>query len=131
MPITVAIVEDNADYRLGTAFVLRSSSGCSCVGMYETAEELIDAFDDITGRVHDGSQRPDLIGHQVVRGPLVGHGDGYTAVGVPEAIRSGLCPYQRRTCSKKVTRLPSVTAPSMAMSAYLPLAISTSARQAG
>jgi DNA-binding NarL/FixJ family response regulator len=48
MPITVAVVEDNADYRMGTAFVLRNSSGCSCVGMYETAEELIDAFDDIS-----------------------------------------------------------------------------------
>ncbi len=48
MPITVAIVEDNADYRLGTAYVLRNSSGCSCVGMYETAEEFIDAFDDIS-----------------------------------------------------------------------------------
>ncbi len=47
MPITVAIVEDNADYRLGTAYVLRNSSGCSCVGMYETAEELIEAFDDL------------------------------------------------------------------------------------
>jgi DNA-binding NarL/FixJ family response regulator len=47
MPITVAIVEDNADYRMGTAFVLGKSSSCSCVGMYETAEELIDAFDDI------------------------------------------------------------------------------------
>jgi DNA-binding NarL/FixJ family response regulator len=47
MSITVAIVEDNPDYRMGTSFVLRSSSGCSCVGAYETAEELIDAFDEI------------------------------------------------------------------------------------
>ncbi|MBP1647121.1 MAG: Response regulator [Bacteroidetes bacterium] len=52
MPITVAVVEDNADYRLGTAFILRNSSGCSCIGMYETAEELIEAFDDI---------RPDVV----------------------------------------------------------------------
>lgn len=48
MPITVAIVEDNTDYRMGTAFVLRNSSGCSCVGMFETAEELIEAFDRIS-----------------------------------------------------------------------------------
>jgi len=52
MPITVAVVEDNADYRLGTAFILRNSSGCSCIGMYETAEEFIEAFDDI---------RPDVV----------------------------------------------------------------------
>jgi DNA-binding NarL/FixJ family response regulator len=47
MSITVAIVEDSPDYRMGTSFVLRNSSGCSCVGTYETAEELIDAFEDI------------------------------------------------------------------------------------
>ncbi len=52
MPITVAVVEDNADYRLGTAFILRNSSGCLCIGTYETAEELIDVFDDV---------RPDVV----------------------------------------------------------------------
>lgn len=48
MPISVAIVEDNPDMRLGTASILRTSRGCAVVGEYETAEELLDAFAAIT-----------------------------------------------------------------------------------
>ena len=47
MPITVAIVEDHPDYRMGTAYVLRSSPGYACVGEYAAAQDLIDSFDDV------------------------------------------------------------------------------------
>ena len=52
MPITVAIVEDSPDVRMGTSFVLRSSKACTVVGEFETAEDLIDAFDEV---------RPDVV----------------------------------------------------------------------
>jgi DNA-binding NarL/FixJ family response regulator len=47
MPITVAIVEDNADYRMGISFILRSSTTCKCVGDYASAEGLMSVFDEI------------------------------------------------------------------------------------
>ena len=47
MPITVAIVEDNPDFRLGTSYVLKSSPECAVVGEYVAAEDLIDGFDEI------------------------------------------------------------------------------------
>lgn len=47
MPISVAIVEDNPDFRLGTSFILRNSTECTVVGEYPGAEELIEAFDEI------------------------------------------------------------------------------------
>jgi DNA-binding NarL/FixJ family response regulator len=52
MPITVAIVEDNENLRLGTSFVLSSTPAFEVAGAYETAEEFVDAFDDI---------RPDVV----------------------------------------------------------------------
>ena len=47
MPISVALVEDNKDLRIGTAYVLRSAPQFDVVGAYETAEELIASYDDI------------------------------------------------------------------------------------
>src|SRR5690554_1298034 len=47
MAITVAIVEDNENLRIGTTFVLKSSPSFEVVGSFETAEELIKNFDDI------------------------------------------------------------------------------------
>ena len=47
MPIAVAIVDDNKDLRMGTSYVLSSSPSFKVVGTYESAEGLIDAFDDI------------------------------------------------------------------------------------
>ncbi len=47
MPIAVAIVDDNKDLRMGTAYVLSSSPAFKVVGTYETAEGLVEAFDDI------------------------------------------------------------------------------------
>ncbi len=51
MPIAVAIVEDNPDFRLGTSFILRSSKQCTVAGEYERAEELVDAFEDVSPEV--------------------------------------------------------------------------------
>lgn len=48
MPISVAIVEDSPDIRLGTSYILRSSRGCTVAGEYGTAEELIDEFDKVS-----------------------------------------------------------------------------------
>ena len=48
MPISVAIVEDNADIRMGTSYILRSSRGCTVAGEYSTAEDLIDEFEAIS-----------------------------------------------------------------------------------
>ena len=47
MPVAVAIVDDNKDLRMGTSYVLSSSPAFKVVGAYETAEGLIEAFDDI------------------------------------------------------------------------------------
>jgi DNA-binding NarL/FixJ family response regulator len=41
MPVTVAIVEDNADYRLGASYVLRSSPGVVVSGEFPRAEEFL------------------------------------------------------------------------------------------
>jgi DNA-binding NarL/FixJ family response regulator len=48
MPIAVAIVEDNSDIRMGTAYILRTSRACILAGEYGTAEDLIDAFESIS-----------------------------------------------------------------------------------
>jgi DNA-binding NarL/FixJ family response regulator len=47
MPISVAIVEDNADYRLGTSYILKASPSCQVVGEYANAEDLIESIDEI------------------------------------------------------------------------------------
>lgn len=41
MPITVAIVEDNDDLRLGTTYILKASPSCKVVGEYEDAEDFL------------------------------------------------------------------------------------------
>ena len=51
MPITVAIVEDSPDIRMGTSYILRLSPKYTVVGEYETAEELIDNFQRIRPEV--------------------------------------------------------------------------------
>ncbi|TAK58254.1 MAG: response regulator transcription factor [Bacteroidetes bacterium] len=50
MPITVSIVEDNQDYRMGTAYVLRSAPGIIVEGEYSNAEEF---FDDLDSHLPD------------------------------------------------------------------------------
>jgi DNA-binding NarL/FixJ family response regulator len=45
MAIAVAIVEDNKDLRLGTSYVLKANPAVEVVGMYESAEEMIEEFD--------------------------------------------------------------------------------------
>jgi len=52
MAITVAIVEDNENLRLGTTFVLKSSQAFEVVGSYDSAEKLLEEFDEI---------RPDVV----------------------------------------------------------------------
>ena len=42
MSISVAIVEDNPDYRNGISYVLRTSPGFACVGDFATAEEFLE-----------------------------------------------------------------------------------------
>lgn len=48
MPIAVAIVEDHPDIRMGTSYILRTSSSCRVAGEYATAEECLAAIDDLT-----------------------------------------------------------------------------------
>jgi DNA-binding NarL/FixJ family response regulator len=67
MPISVAIVEDNKDYRMGTAYVLRSAPGIEVFGEYASAEDF---FDDING------QQPDVVLMDI---NLVGGMSGVTA----------------------------------------------------
>jgi DNA-binding NarL/FixJ family response regulator len=47
MPITVAIVEDNSDYRNGISYLLRASPSCKIVGEFANAEDFLDEVDDI------------------------------------------------------------------------------------
>jgi DNA-binding NarL/FixJ family response regulator len=47
MPISVAIVEDNPDFRLGTSYILKSSKECIVAGEYENAEDFIDSIDQV------------------------------------------------------------------------------------
>jgi DNA-binding NarL/FixJ family response regulator len=47
MPIAVAIVEDNPDIRMGTSYILRATPGCTCVGEFGAAEDLLDVVDDL------------------------------------------------------------------------------------
>jgi DNA-binding NarL/FixJ family response regulator len=42
MPITIAIVEDNQDLRMGMSYILRASPKCEIAGEYESAEELLE-----------------------------------------------------------------------------------------
>jgi DNA-binding NarL/FixJ family response regulator len=51
MPISVAIVEDNPDFRLGTSLILKTSPGYQVVGEFPSAEELLERFDDIRPEV--------------------------------------------------------------------------------
>lgn len=44
MAIAVSIVEDSADYRLGTAYVLKASPGFAVVGEFESAESFFDSL---------------------------------------------------------------------------------------
>lgn len=47
MPITVAIVEDNHDYRNGIAYLLRASPSCKVIGEFANAEDFLVEVDDI------------------------------------------------------------------------------------
>ena len=47
MPITVAIVEDNKDLRMGTSYILRSSQKYEVAGEYENAEDLLENIQNI------------------------------------------------------------------------------------
>ena len=47
MPITVAIVEDNPDYRNGISYILRASPSCNVVGEFINAEDFLDEVDNI------------------------------------------------------------------------------------
>ena len=51
-PITVAVVEDSSDYRIGISFVLKNSPRVECVGEFISAEDLIENFEEI---------RPDIV----------------------------------------------------------------------
>ncbi len=44
VPITVAIVEDNPDYRMGIAYVLKASPGVHVLGEYASAEAFFTAL---------------------------------------------------------------------------------------
>jgi DNA-binding NarL/FixJ family response regulator len=47
MAISVAIVEDNPDLRMGMSYILRASPSCTIAGEYDNAEDLIADFDVI------------------------------------------------------------------------------------
>jgi DNA-binding NarL/FixJ family response regulator len=47
MPITVAIVEDNPDLRVGTSYILKASPNYKVAGEYENAEALLEDFREI------------------------------------------------------------------------------------
>jgi DNA-binding NarL/FixJ family response regulator len=47
MPISVAIVEDNPDFRLGTSLILKTSPGYQVLGEFASAEEFLERFEDI------------------------------------------------------------------------------------
>ena len=48
MPITIAIVEDHPDIRMGTSYILRNTPGYRVVGEYATAEECLEHFAEIS-----------------------------------------------------------------------------------
>lgn len=48
MPIQVAIVEDNPDYRMGTSFLLRSSRKFNVVGEFSNAEDFLQSITAIS-----------------------------------------------------------------------------------
>jgi len=45
MPVTVAIVEDNPDYRTGISLILHASPTCTIVGEFANAEDFLDDID--------------------------------------------------------------------------------------
>lgn len=47
MPIRVAIIEDNLDFRMGTSLILRTSSGFQVAGEFASAEAFFAASDSI------------------------------------------------------------------------------------
>jgi DNA-binding NarL/FixJ family response regulator len=47
MPISVAIVEDNPDFRLGASLILKTSPGYQVVGEFGSAEDFLEKFDNI------------------------------------------------------------------------------------
>lgn len=47
MPITVAIVEDNLNLRMGTSYILSTSPKYKVAGEYENAEELLEEFREV------------------------------------------------------------------------------------
>jgi len=47
MPITVAIVEDNPNLRLGASYILHASPDYKVVGEYESAEDFLDELEEV------------------------------------------------------------------------------------
>jgi DNA-binding NarL/FixJ family response regulator len=47
MPITVALVEDNPNLRVGTSYILKASPNFKVAAEYENAEELLEDFREI------------------------------------------------------------------------------------
>ena len=47
MPISIAIVEDNPNLRVGTSYILKASPQYHVAGEYESAEELLESFAEI------------------------------------------------------------------------------------
>jgi DNA-binding NarL/FixJ family response regulator len=47
MPITIAIIEDNPEFPMGTSLILRTSHGCQVAGECASAEDFFEALGDI------------------------------------------------------------------------------------
>lgn len=52
MPISVAIIDDNPDFRMGTSLILKTSPGYQVVGEYGTAEDFL---------THSATIDPDVV----------------------------------------------------------------------
>jgi len=50
-PVTVAIVEDSRDLRMGTSYILEGASDCRCVGAFSRAEDLLARIDTLRPEV--------------------------------------------------------------------------------
>jgi DNA-binding NarL/FixJ family response regulator len=50
-PISVAIVEDSRDLRVGMSYILEGSSTCRCVGAFPRAEGLLDRISELRPEV--------------------------------------------------------------------------------